>query len=104
MVASTLVVHAPRLRASPQPPLAGVHAPVQPLRPEEQVAVIAFAERAAQLTPERQEELADIAEPATGASGETGGRSEEHTSEVQSLKRNSYSVLCLKKKTARTPP
>lgn len=72
MVAGTLVVHAPRLRPSPQPPVAGVHAPVQPLRPEEQVAVIAFAERAAQLTPERQEELADIAEPATGARGEVG--------------------------------
>src|SRR3546814_6030666 len=96
MVASTLVVHAPRLRASPQSPVAGVHAPVQPLRPEEQVAVIAFAERAAQLTPERQEELADIAEPATGARGE---RSEEHTSELQSLMRISYAVFCLKKKT-----
>src|SRR3546814_16416991 len=72
MVAGTLVVHAPRLRASPQSPVAGVHAPVQPLRPEEPVAVIAFAERAAQLTPERQEALADIAEPATGARGETG--------------------------------
>src|SRR3546814_1186727 len=28
-----------------------------------------------------------------------GGRSEEHTSELQSLMRNSYSDLCLKKKT-----
>src|SRR3546814_165664 len=28
-----------------------------------------------------------------------GGRSEEHTSELQSLMRNSYSVFCLKKKT-----
>ncbi len=72
MVAGTLVVHAPRLRAAPQPPPAGVHAPVQPLRPEEQVAVIAFSERAAQLTPERQAELADIAEPVTGARGEAG--------------------------------
>src|SRR3546814_5934093 len=27
------------------------------------------------------------------------GRSEEHTSELQSLMRNSYAVLCLKKKT-----
>jgi len=72
MVAGTLVVHAPRLHAPPPPPVAGVHAPVQPLRPEEQVAVIAFAERAAQLTPERQEELADIAEPATGARGGIG--------------------------------
>ncbi|MDN5782828.1 MAG: RDD family protein [Luteimonas sp.] len=72
MVAGTLVVHAPRLRASPAPPVVGVHAPGHPLRPEEQMAVIAFAERAAQLTPERQQELADIAEPVTGARGETG--------------------------------
>jgi uncharacterized RDD family membrane protein YckC len=72
MVAGTLVVHAPRLRPQPPPPVAGVQAPVHPLRPEEQIAMIAFAERAAQLTPERQEELADIAEPATGARGEAG--------------------------------
>src|SRR3546814_4348676 len=30
---------------------------------------------------------------------ETVLRSEEHTSELQSLKRNSYAVFCLKKKT-----
>src|SRR3546814_9706597 len=29
---------------------------------------------------------------------ETGKRSEEHTSELQSLMRNSYAVFCLKKK------
>src|SRR3546814_4857680 len=29
------------------------------------------------------------------------GRSEEHTSELQSLMRNSYAVFCLKKKTTR---
>src|SRR3546814_7615741 len=29
----------------------------------------------------------------------TGSRSEEHTSELQSLMRNSYAVFCLKKKT-----
>src|SRR3546814_9872580 len=28
---------------------------------------------------------------------DTGGRSEEHTSELQSLMRNSYAVFCLKK-------
>lgn len=72
MVAGTLVVHAPRLRASPAAPVAGVQAPLHPLRPEEQLAVIAFAERAGQLTPERLEELADIAQPATGARGEAG--------------------------------
>src|SRR3546814_3196388 len=31
--------------------------------------------------------------------GKNCGRSEEHTSELQSLMRNSYAVLCLKKKT-----
>src|SRR3546814_8202601 len=30
------------------------------------------------------------------------GRSEEHTSELQSLMRNSYAVFCLKKKTIHT--
>src|SRR3546814_2603390 len=31
-------------------------------------------------------------------------RSEEHTSELQSLMRNSYAVFCLKKKTSNTQP
>src|SRR3546814_4541162 len=33
-----------------------------------------------------------------GEAGETDARSEEHTSELQSLMRNSYAVFCLKKK------
>src|SRR3546814_4671486 len=32
------------------------------------------------------------------------GRSEEHTSELQSLMRTSYAVFCLKKKTSTTIP
>src|SRR3546814_1290727 len=32
------------------------------------------------------------------------GRSEEHTSELQYLMRNSYAVFCLKKNTTTTPP
>src|SRR3546814_9311831 len=32
-----------------------------------------------------------------GTDGGPGGRSEEHTSELQSLMRNSYAVFCLKK-------
>src|SRR3546814_6726713 len=35
---------------------------------------------------------------AAGAIACTGGRSEEHTSELQSLMRISYAVFCLKKK------
>src|SRR3546814_4436402 len=38
-----------------------------------------------------------------GAAREKGGRSEEHTSELQSLMRISYAVFCLKKKNKRTP-
>src|SRR3546814_8687285 len=34
----------------------------------------------------------------SGLAGSSGGRSEEHTSELQSLMRNSYAVFCLKKK------
>src|SRR3546814_9701851 len=35
---------------------------------------------------------------ATGRAAQAGGRSEEHTSELQSLMRISYAVFCLKKK------
>ena len=74
MVARTVVVHVPQERA--RPPLVDVesHGPAVPLRPAEQAAVIAFAERAPRLTPDRQRELADIAEPATGARGDLGVR------------------------------
>src|SRR3546814_5134067 len=37
---------------------------------------------------------------AAGRAGATRGRSEEHTSELQSLMRTSYAVFCLKKKTS----
>lgn len=74
MVAHTVVVHVANERA--RPPLVEVeaHGPTVPLRPAEQAAVIAFAERAPRLTPERQRELADIAEIATGARGDLGVR------------------------------
>src|SRR3546814_2900528 len=38
------------------------------------------------------------AEILQGRHGAASGRSEEHTSELQSLMRNSYAVFCLKKK------
>src|SRR3546814_10197406 len=37
-----------------------------------------------------------------GGSGHGGARSEEHTSELQSLMRSSYAVFCLKQKTQHT--
>src|SRR3546814_2147692 len=39
-----------------------------------------------------------VAVPEKGIGGRGGGRSEEHTSEIQSLMRISYAVFCLKKK------
>src|SRR3546814_10804347 len=56
---------------------------------------------------EQAEERADLEELQTGQTGdlgeqgnenETNRRSEEHTSELQSLMRISYDVFCLKKK------
>src|SRR3546814_1780538 len=40
-----------------------------------------------------------ISKRRAGSDDPPGGRSEEHTSELQSLMRNSYAVFCLKKKT-----
>ena len=42
------------------------------ITPPEQMAVIAFAERLPQLSAERQQELADIAQPLTGERGPMG--------------------------------
>lgn len=72
MVARTMVIHAPSTTHAPRVQVEGVYAPVQPLRPQEQAAVIAFADRAAQLTQARREELADIAAPAVGIGGALG--------------------------------
>lgn len=66
LVAGTLVVHAEaELPHAPAPPVAPIAAPV-PLTPAEQAAIVAFAERARLLSPERQQELADTIAPALG--------------------------------------
>jgi len=72
VVARTLVVHAPRTREGAHSPVNAVHVPAVPLLPGEQAAVIAFAERANMVTPQRQQELAGIAAPVTGAQGDAG--------------------------------
>jgi uncharacterized RDD family membrane protein YckC len=72
MVAGTLVVHVekPQLHiAAPNVPV--VYSPVA-LSSDEKAAIIAFAERAQQLTAERQRELADILPMLTDANGNTG--------------------------------
>src|SRR3546814_4482608 len=47
----------------------------------------------------REGEYANLDTEADRAKRRESGRSEEHTSELQSLMRISYAVLCLKKKT-----
>src|SRR3546814_7309490 len=49
------------------------------------------------------QELQAVDEGRRGRRAEDAGRSEEHTSELQSLMRISYAVFCLKKKTKKKP-
>lgn len=72
MVAGTVVLHEMRERDHAAAPVNAVLAPQRILRPAEQAAVVAFGERAPLLTPARQEELADLVEPLTGARGQGG--------------------------------
>ncbi|MCM2335240.1 MAG: RDD family protein [Pseudomonas sp.] len=74
LVAGTLVIHAGRAHAPPAAQVGEALAPSAPLLPGEQAAVIAFAERAAGLTPARQVELAELAEPLLRARGELAVR------------------------------
>ena len=72
MVAGTLVVHDADEREYLSSPVNAVVAPPLALRPEEQIAVVAFGERASHLSLARQVELADIVEPLTSVRGQPG--------------------------------
>lgn len=72
MAASTLVIHVGKQHLSQPAPIDSVMPPPQVLQPAEQAAVIAFGERAPYLAPARQVELADIASPLTGSTGQSG--------------------------------
>jgi len=66
IVAGTMVIHARDLPAGQQVPvLAAVPLP-QVLSTDEQAALVDYAERAGQLTVQRQEELANLLTPLTG--------------------------------------
>src|SRR3546814_3634812 len=62
-------------------------------------AVICVADRSAKATDFRSHTRCDGKAGGVVASGVDALRSEEHTSELQSLMRISYAVFCLKKKT-----
>lgn len=69
MVADTLVVHVDNPHGhSSAPNVPAVQSPL-PLPAADQGAIVAFAERTRQLTPERQQELANLLQPLTHARG-----------------------------------
>jgi uncharacterized RDD family membrane protein YckC len=69
IVAGTLVIYTdPPAKQSAAPLVASVWPPL-PLRVEERAAIVEFAERTEQLTPERQAELADLLPALTGTGG-----------------------------------
>ena len=74
LVADTVVVHVPaRIAHAPVPGVPAL-APGQPLRSDEQAAIVAFGERAPKLVPARQAELAGLLQPLTDAAGMEGVR------------------------------
>jgi len=72
LVAGTLVVHVLPVPQAGATPEAVARPPLVALDADEQSALIAFAERARALTPERCRELAGLAHPLTGETGEGG--------------------------------
>src|SRR3546814_17675732 len=67
---------------------------------------IAFPLRSPRLLPQRPDAAAHASPSAAADPDGRGrpGRSEEHTSELQSLMRSSYAVFCLKKKKSARQP
>lgn len=72
LVADTVVVHVPPRAAVVQVPAVPALAAGQPLRVEEQAAIVAFGERAGRLSTARQMELAGLLRPLTGSGGMDG--------------------------------
>lgn len=69
MVAGTLVVHAEHLHGHSSAPDVPAVMPPLSLPASDQAAIVAFAERARQLTPERQQELANLLPQLTQSRG-----------------------------------
>jgi hypothetical protein len=66
------VIHDTRAASKIEPLSVEPIAPVRPLGPEDQAALIALAARARTLTGERLDELAALAAPVSGDDGHTG--------------------------------
>jgi uncharacterized RDD family membrane protein YckC len=74
LAAGTLVVYVEKTGQGHTAPMAVPVPSPMPLRQDEQGAIVAFAERSQQMTPERQAELAELLSPLTHAQGETAVR------------------------------
>src|SRR3546814_3862198 len=66
------------------------------------IGVIAYERLSVRLIPNVDTPVVTVATSYPGANARVIERSEEHTSELQSLMRISYAVFCLKKKKKRT--
>jgi hypothetical protein len=69
MVARTLVVHMPAETDADAAPAVPAEPPRVVLQPAEQLAIVAFAERAPRLGDARRDELASLASPLVQAQG-----------------------------------
>lgn len=74
VIAGSMVIHTAELHGGTQVPVIPAEAPPVGLSGEEQAAIVDFAERCPQLTPQRQRELADLLSPLTGQLGDAGVR------------------------------
>ena len=72
LVAGTVVIYREAPKDQPTLPAAVPVAPRYPLRPQEQQALLSFAERSNQLTRERGEELASLTGPLLSTNETTG--------------------------------
>ena len=72
LAAGTLVVHQPRAESRAVLDDVPLVAPVRPLAPEDQAALIALATRASTLTSDRLDELAALAAPVSGDARRAG--------------------------------
>src|SRR3546814_1620664 len=86
----------PRRFAAPGPQVATRHSALAP-------RIARSCARCDRTRPPSAEEVAWLTKTSPSASRARSGRSEEHTSELQSLMRISYAVFCLKKKKIKLP-
>src|SRR3546814_3553181 len=77
---------------------AAANAPAEEEAPAEEVVAEAPAEETAAEAPAQEEPANEGVSAEAPAEGAVDARSEEHTSELQTLMRISYAVFCLKKK------